>query len=98
MELFFERARVRVLDGGERIEIYHVFSSNVYEGYRNYQLVEKRAVNLSGAMLGLYDNVANFLRGKAELCCKLEDGLEALKACIRRDVDDVSESNHSCND
>ena len=81
LELFFEKARIRILDGGEKIEIYEIRESDVYSGELNYQLSRTRQVDYSQAMMGLYDNVFHYLEGKQEIACTLEDGVQAVKIC-----------------
>lgn len=83
IELFFEKARVRILNGGEKIEIYHVEASDTYAEYKNYQPIEIRNVNYSEAMLGLMENVSRFLKGEEALNCTLQDGMDVLKICMR---------------
>lgn len=83
MELFFEKARVRILNGGEKIEIYHVEASDTYAGYKNYQPIEIRNVNYSGAMIGLMENVSRYLKGEEALNCTIQDGMDVLKICMR---------------
>lgn len=83
MELFFERARVRILNGGEKIEIYHVEASDTYAGYKNYLLREERVVDYSQAMTGLMENVSRFLKREQQLNCTLKDGLDVLNICMR---------------
>lgn len=83
MELFFENARVRILNGGEKIEIYRVEASDTYAGYKNYRLREERDVDYSEAMTGLMENVSGFLKQEQHLNCTLKDGLDVLKICMR---------------
>lgn len=82
MELFFEKARIRIVECGEKIEIYHVIASDTYVGEQNYKLVETRYVDYSGAMLGLLDNVKNHLEKCEKIYCTVQDGLEDLKICM----------------
>lgn len=81
LELFFEKARARILGGGEKIEIYHTEDSDTYVGYKNYKLQEEIFVDYSRAMTGLTENAAGFLKGEQELFCTLKDGMEVLKIC-----------------
>lgn len=83
MELFFENARVRILNGGEKIEIYRIEASDTYAGYKNYRLREDRDVDYSGAMTGLMENVSGFLKHEQQLNCTLKDALDVLKICMR---------------
>lgn len=82
LDLFFEKARIRILDGGNVIEKYIIKESNIYEGYRNYHLSEVKNVNYSGAMEGLVRNAQEFLDTKAELLCGLTDGISVLRTCV----------------
>ncbi len=81
LELFFEKARVRILGGGEKIEICRTQDSDTYAGYKNYKLQEEIFVDYSRAMTGLTENAAGFLKGEQELFCTLKDGMEVLKIC-----------------
>lgn len=82
MDLFFEKARVRVLDGGNIIEIYKIKESEEYKGYYNYVLSEVLKVDYSGAMQGLVNNIKDFLGGNDKLQCTLEDGKRVIKTCL----------------
>lgn len=82
MELFFEKARVRILNGGEKIEIYYTEDSDTYAGYKNYKLREEISVDYSKAMTGLAENLTGFLKGEQELFCTLKDGMDVLKICM----------------
>lgn len=82
LDLFFERVRIRILDGGNRIETYIIKESETYAGYRNYCLSEVWEVNYSGAMEGLVRNAEEFLSGQQGLLCSLKDGINVLKTCM----------------
>ena len=81
MDLMFEKARIRILNGGQVIESYSVAESENFSGYRNYKLFDTVFVDYSSALIGLYDNVYGFLNNKEKLLCDLEDGLNVLKIC-----------------
>lgn len=81
IELFFERARIRILEGGKRIEYYEVKASDVYKGYYNYHLKQTELVDDSAAMLGLAENAVRFLNGREPIKCTLEDGISVLQLC-----------------
>lgn len=82
LELFFEKARIRILDGGNKIEKYTIKESEVYVGYKNYQLSAVQEVNYSGAMEGLARNAESFLNQKEKLLCGLTDGISVLRTCM----------------
>lgn len=83
MDLFFEKARIRILDGGLWIETYRVKESDMYQGYYNYVFAKRESVNYSNAMVGLLKNAEGFLDGREELICSLEDGLYVLQLCMQ---------------
>lgn len=82
LDLFFEKARIRILDGGNQIEIYSIKDSDTYSGYRNYHLSNVIEVNYSMAMEGLVRNVENYLEHNEKLLCDLSDGIKALEICM----------------
>lgn len=82
LDLFFEKARIRILDGGNLIEIYKIRESKEYKGYYNYVLSEKLPVDYSGAMQGLVSNIKGFLDGDDELLCTLVDGKGVMETCL----------------
>lgn len=82
MELFFEKARIRILEGGKKIEYYAVKESSVYKGYYNYKLKRTMTADDSTAMQGLVENAVLFLENSGEMKCTLEDGISVLQTCI----------------
>lgn len=83
LDLFFEKARIRILEGGILIEKYKVSESDTYEGYYNYVLAECKEVDYSRAMTGLLENAERLLNGEEKPACSLEDGLDVLKICMQ---------------
>lgn len=83
IELFFQKFRIRILDGGAIIEKYKVEASGPYEGYKKYVLWKEQNINSSRAMLGLAENIKGFLDHGKELECTIEDGISVLKTCKR---------------
>lgn len=83
MDLFFEKARIRILDGGILIEKYRIKESDTYQGYYNYVFEGQEKVNYSNAMAGLLENAEGFLGSGEELACSLEDGLDVLRLCMK---------------
>lgn len=81
IDLFFERARVKILDGGSRIEIYSIEESGDYAGYYNFMMLNAIDVDYSGAMLGIVDNAYDFLQGKAFLFCDINEGIKVMRTC-----------------
>ncbi len=83
LDLFFEKARIRIVDGGSLIERYMIKESDTYAGYYNYVFQEREHVDYSHAMIGLLDNAKDILEEKGTPACSIEDGAEVLKICIQ---------------
>lgn len=83
LDLFFEKARIRILNGGTIIEKYELQMSSTYHDYYNYVLTKRETVNYSHAMTGLIGNAEGFLDGTQELACDMEDGINVLKICMQ---------------
>lgn len=82
LDLFFEKARIRILDGGTKLEKYSVKESKMYKGYYNYRLEEIVNVDYSNAILGLVKNAAEFLQGREQLKSSFADGKRVLECCL----------------
>lgn len=81
MDLLFEKARVRIVDGGTIIEIYTIEESKDYAGYYNYVLTDKIDVDYSGAMTGMVENIWCFLNDRQALLCDIEEGINVMRTC-----------------
>jgi predicted dehydrogenase len=81
IELLFEKARIRIIDSGFKIEIDEVLNNSLFKGYRN--LVKRAEINtsLGNAMENAVINIYNNLSFDEELKCTLEDGYRALEVC-----------------
>lgn len=83
LDLFFSKARIRILESGVRIEKYRVQESDTYAGYYNYVLQEEKLVDYSNAIVGLVENVRQHLEQKKPLNCGLEEGRAVLDCCLK---------------
>lgn len=83
LELFFEKCRVRILDGGSIIEIYPVMPSPIYEGYENYIKKETRNVNYDASFRNAVKNIYEHLEYHKDLCCPMEDAKAVLELCCK---------------
>lgn len=79
LDLFFEKARIRILDSGFKVEIYEIIEDVIFNGYRKLQKIENFSTQLISAMFNAMDNIFNFLNGKEKLLCNVHDGYEAIK-------------------
>lgn len=86
IELLFEKARIRIIDAGFKIEIYEVANNSLFKGYR--KLVKKDEINtsLGNAMENAVINIYNSLSFNEKLKCTLEDGYRALEVCEKLKV------------
>lgn len=81
LDLLFEKARVRITDGGTIIEIYTIEESKVYADYFNYTLSDRIEVDYSGAMTGMVNNILDFLNGRRKLLCDIDEGINVMRTC-----------------
>ena len=83
LELFFEKARVRILEGGSKIEIYSVMPSEIYEGYFNYKLTDVREVNYDKSFTNAVNNIYEYLENGERLLCPMEEAKGVLEICCK---------------
>lgn len=83
LDLLFEKARIRILDGGAKIEVYSVLSSEVYEGYFNYKLIDIREVNYDKSFINAVNNIYEYLEYGKALLCPMEEAKEVLELCCK---------------
>lgn len=81
LDLLFERARLRIVNGGSNIEFYRVEESKEYKNYYNYVKRKDIVIDYSDALRGLYQNVANYLDYKEPLLCTTDDGINVIRVC-----------------
>ncbi len=81
IELFFEKARVRILNGGTKIETYLIKESESFKGYYNYVYDREEIIDYSYAMKGLVNNIESYMNYGGELFCTIEDGINVLRIC-----------------
>jgi predicted dehydrogenase len=79
VDLIFQKARIRILDSGFKIDIYSVENDERFNGYRKLQKSADISTKLSDAMLSAVDNIYCFLENGEKLRCGISDGYEAIK-------------------
>lgn len=79
LDLFFEKARIRILDGGTLIEIYTLNESSTLKNSFHYSLSETIKINYSGALCGLADNIIDYLDNGKKMLCSLDDGIKVIE-------------------
>lgn len=75
LDLIFEKARVKILDSGERIQIFRLSQSEKYQGYINFTNSEEIRTEIDNAMYNLYQNIYDFVIHNAELLSPIENAL-----------------------
>lgn len=81
-ELFFEKARLRFVDGALAVEIYTVQDDAVFAGYKKLTFKEKRATHiLQLGMSGLVENLYQVVSGRGKPVCSLADGVKVQRLC-----------------
>ena len=79
LDLFFEKARIKIIDSGLKIEIYKINDDKFFDGYKKFERTEEILTDLNISMLNAVNNISLFLSGKEELLCDIKDGYEAIK-------------------
>lgn len=83
MDLWFEKARIRMLELGDVIEYALPQNSQVFAGYTYLTKRIRVKTKYLEAMKYTVDNIYKFLLGQEKLICDGEDALETLKICAR---------------
>lgn len=78
LDLIFEKARIRILDSGEKIEVYEIKENEKYAGYKNLVLKETIKTKLDFAMLNAVGNIYQNLKINEPLKSTVEQAFEAI--------------------
>lgn len=78
LDLVFQKSRIRILDGGQKIELYEVKENEKYKGYRNLVLKETINTGIDFAMLNAVENIYQHLKNNAPLKSTVEQAYEAI--------------------
>jgi len=76
-DLFFEKARIRILDSGFKIEEFRVKDDPVFKGYKVFQSSGILRTSLGQALSGAVKNIAGHLSHGEALLCTVQDGYRA---------------------
>ena len=86
-DLLCEKGRMRMVDLGRELEIYHVAEDPEYRGYRRLVLAERRSGGMDGTLDRAYAQLLEVYHGRNQApACGLAEGLKALDVvtAIRR--------------
>lgn len=78
-DLFFEKARIRMLNSGFEIEIYGVENDEKFKNYKTLTIKERYSTDLDLAMANAVHNIVECLKDDKRLLCTLKEGYEAIK-------------------
>lgn len=81
IDMFFEKARIRMTDGCRFVEEYEVLPSLTYQGYYNYCLVEQYNIKYDSSFENAVENIFNILENGEELLCNKKNASDILKIC-----------------
>jgi predicted dehydrogenase len=82
-DLFFEQGRIRIVDGGYRIDFFEIQENKVYAGYRNPIKVAEQKTSLGESLRFLADSLALHLTTKAPLPCTGDEALPTLDVALQ---------------
>ena len=78
LDMIFENARIKILNSGYKIEIFKAKESDKFKGYKMPELTEEINTDLDFALKNAVENAVNYLNGKEDLFCTLQNGIEAI--------------------
>ncbi len=82
-DVFCERATVRILDFGNRVEFALAEQDPMFPGYRALGAPTVQSTELADGVLYFVDNTVAALRGEAEALCPLTEGVADMRAVER---------------
>jgi predicted dehydrogenase len=83
MDLFFERARLRIVDSGFTVEMHEIKKDRIFSGYRNMEKTRESGTSLKNALYYAAENIYRHMRNGVPLACTLHDGLQDMALCSR---------------
>ncbi len=81
MDLFFEHARIQILDSGFHIQISVPAASANFNGYQNLKQTQTIQTSLNQAMVHAADHITAHLTQNKPLLCSGEEALKTLAVC-----------------
>jgi len=77
IDIIFEKARIKLVDHGLKMEVYNVEPEKTYGSYKSLSAKHKTIkTHLNNALYNYVDNAVNFLDGKEQLICTAKDAVE----------------------
>lgn len=81
LDLLFEKARVRMIDGGHKLEIYGIEKSKRYKGYTVMSLKETISTSLERSLSFAVENLYRWLEGSQLPLSTVDEALTVQEVC-----------------
>lgn len=82
-DLLFTNGRIKYDDSNGELLFYHLGNSNIFKQDIIYKPTSRVYINRSEALVGLYDNLYDYIIGRAELLSDGDSAAETIKICER---------------
>ncbi len=83
LELFFENARIRIINSGFQIEIYEIQESSIFKGYKNFIKTQTINVDFNNAFINAANNIYNVLENNETILCSGYNAKNVLEICYK---------------
>ncbi len=83
IDIFFENARIRIIDSGFQIEESEIGDNPLFTGYRIFRNARSYRTALDHALESAVNNIGNYLNGRESLKCDLNEGFKSAEICFR---------------
>ncbi|MCX6723790.1 MAG: Gfo/Idh/MocA family oxidoreductase [Candidatus Staskawiczbacteria bacterium] len=83
LDLFFEKARIRIINNGFEMREYFLSDDATFKGYKNVSLGKTTKTSMGKALYYAVDNLYDAIIRGGNLICDIKDGYEAQKICAK---------------
>lgn len=78
LDLIFEKSRIRILESGQKIEVYEIKENEKFAGYKNLSLKNIINTDADSTMLNAVENIYQYLENNQPLKSTVEKAFEAI--------------------
>jgi predicted dehydrogenase len=82
IDLFFEKARIKITESGLNIDVYMVEQNKIFAGYKSLVLTKSIETQQNKALQFAALHILDALNNQAELRCTANDAFFAMKVCL----------------
>lgn len=83
IDMFFEKARIQLLNGGELIKISKVSESDVYSNYKYITESETIETSIRDGIKYLLEHVVEVIENKANIISGIDNGIKVAQICMQ---------------